>query len=150
MKSIYKKDMEFSSKKTSEEDQIAKEDKHRDGEEIMEVSVINTAGKTSAENGTAVKVCLFIMIDQHHGDLFVIIEHIRVPDISLRDTNLLHKTSLPASFRVYGSDCSRSILSVSSHHEVATKYFATHSNGDMTAGCYFLNDRFKVLLLYGF
>lgn len=81
--------------------------------EIVKGPVIDRADAMSDENGTVVVFCLFKVCDYHQTNLFVRSKQNEDPDILLRDSSLLHVTSLCALFRMYGFVSSRGKLSVS-------------------------------------
>lgn len=72
----------------------------------------DTTYAMSVKNGAAVNVCVFIIGDYPHTDLFVKIEQIDDMDFSIRDVCFSHTITLRTSFCMYGYDNYRRTLSV--------------------------------------
>lgn len=96
MKMILNEINQSSSKNTFEQGE--KEEEGQDGEEMgmVEVPLTDTVDTMSVENGTSVNFRFFNISDYHQTVLFVRIEKIKDPHITLPDISLSLVTSLRA------------------------------------------------------
>lgn len=84
--------------KTSEEYRSKEKYKGEHDMEIVDVSVTRNVDAMSADDDTAVNVCVVHVNNYYQTDFFVSIEKNENRDILLRDLHLSHVTFLQASF----------------------------------------------------